>query len=133
MEMKFTQRLFIYLFLSLWISSISFAYDGLDLYDCVISDKDRFSSKGVKLTSIRNILAQDRANYHRFKKRDAYDSEDGTFVTTVKRQLWQTAKIIIDPKLKERIIWGGDVEIKIFILTEDLIEVREGLLDPNVG
>ena len=44
------------------LSPLSYAYDGLDLYGCVISDKDRYNSKGVRLTKVRDILAQDRAN-----------------------------------------------------------------------
>ena len=117
----------------LLLSSLSYAYDGLDLYGCVISDKDRYNSKGVRLTKVRDILAQDRANYHRFKRRDVHDHSDFMFHTAANRRLWQTVKITIDPTLRRKILYGGDVEITVFVLTEDWIDVTEGFLDPNVG
>ena len=98
-----------------------------------VSDKDRVTSKGVRLTKARDILAQDCANYHKFKRRDADDSSDSTFVKAADRKLWQSIKVDIDPALEKKIISGGNLEITVFILTEDWIDVREGLLDPNVG
>ncbi|WPL19588.1 hypothetical protein Thiowin_04725 [Thiorhodovibrio winogradskyi] len=109
------------------------AYDGLDLYDCVISDQDRFNSKGVRLTSVRNILAQDRANYHKFNRRDTLDSADQTFLTPGQRQLWQSARVDIDPALRAKILNGGAVAITVYVFSRDWIEVREGLIPPGVS
>lgn len=116
------------LFCCALIASSSVAYEGLDLYDCVISDQDRVNSSGTKLTSVRDILAQDRANYHKFHRRDALDSGDGHFTSPARRATWKTAQIRVSPILAQRIKNGGNVEIKVFVLTEDSIEVRSGLL-----
>lgn len=109
------------------------AYDGLDLYSARISAKDRVNSKGVALKTLSAILAQDRANYHRFGKRDPQDEKDFVFKTAEGRQLIPKAKIEIDPALKRRILGGGDVDISVFVFSKDSIEIQEGLLDPNVG
>ena len=116
-------------FFSLLISaSVAVGYDGVELYDCVISKKDRFNSSGTKLTSLRDILAQDRANYHKFQRRDAEDSGDNYFTSVARRANWQRAKLRISPILAQKIKSGGEVEISVFVLTEDLIEIEAGLL-----
>lgn len=115
-------------FILLFSASLVVGYDGVDLYDCVISKKDRFNSSGTKLTSVRDILAQDRANYHRFQRRDAEDSNDNYFTSVARRANWQKAKLRISPILAQKIKSGGKVEITVYVFTEDLIEIRAGLL-----
>ncbi|MDF1859473.1 MAG: hypothetical protein P1U87_04625 [Verrucomicrobiales bacterium] len=109
------------------------AYDGLDLYNCRISGKDRVNSRGNQLTTLRDILAQDRANYHRFGRRDRVDESDMVFVTIASRNLFQFARIRIDPALKRRILAGENVNLSVFVLRRDLIDVQEGLIDHSVG
>ena len=128
------RSLFLFVMLACVVLSLqAHAYDGLDLYDCVISDQDRFNSKGERLTTVRAILAQDRANYHRFKRRDALDSADQTFVSASQRQLWQSARVDVDPALEEKILRGDAVAISVFVFTRDWIQLREGLIPPNVS
>lgn len=115
-------------FILLFSASLVVGYDGVELYDCVISKKDRFNSSGTKLTSVRDILAQDRANYHRFQRRDAEDSDDNYFTSVARRANWQKAKLRISPILAQKIKSGGKVEITVYVFTEDLIEIRAGLL-----
>ena len=115
-------------FILLFSASLAVGYDGVELYDCVISKKDRFNSSGTKLTSVRDILAQDRANYHRFQRRDAEDSDDNYFTSVARRANWQKAKLRISPILAQKIKSGGKVEITVYVFTEDLIEIRAGLL-----
>lgn len=109
------------------------AYDGLDLYSCRISPQDRVNSRGGRLTTLRDILAQDRANYHKFGKRDRVDEPDGVFTTAASRQLFRVARIRISPALKRRILAGENINLSVFVLDRGLIDVQEGLLDPNVG
>lgn len=109
------------------------AYDGLDLYSCRISARDRVNSRGGKLFRLRDILAQDRANYHKFGRRDRVDEWDGFCQSAANRQIFQFARIRISPNLKRRILAGENVNLSVFILTRTLIDVQEGLLDPNVG
>ena len=115
-------------FILLFSASLVVGYDGVELYDCVISKKDRFNSSGTKLTSVRDILAQDRANYHRFQRRDAEDSDDNYFTSVARRANWQKAKLRISPILAQKIKSGGKVEITVYVFTEVLIEIRAGLL-----
>jgi hypothetical protein len=109
------------------------AYDGLDLYNCRISAKDRVNSNGRKLTTLRDILVQDRANYHRFGKRDRIDEGDIVFTTATSRGWIQFAQIRIPRSLKKRILAGEDVNISVFILRKNLIDIQEGLIDHSVG
>lgn len=109
------------------------AYDGLDLYNCRISAHDRVNSSGKKLTTLRDILAQDRANYHRFGRRDRVDESDFVFTTTASRNLFQFARIRIDPGLRKRILAGENVNISVFVLRKNLIDIQEGLIDHSVG
>ena len=109
------------------------AYDGIDLYSCRISAQDRVNSRGGRLTTLRDILSQDRANYHKFGKRDQADERDTSFTTAAARQRFQTARIRISKSLQSRILAGENINLSVFFLEKDLIEVQEGLLDPNVG
>lgn len=48
-------------------------------YVAVLSGRDHFNSNGDRLTSVAAIIRQDRANFHKFNKRDAGDTSDGYF------------------------------------------------------
>lgn len=61
------------------------AQELLESYVAFIAPEDRRNSKGVKLTHLSAVLAQDRANFHRFGIRQARDTADGVFTTTQKR------------------------------------------------
>lgn len=111
----------------------AYAYDGLDYYGCRISARDRVNSSGNKLTSIRDILSQDRANCHRFGKRDADDELDRYCQSAAGRKIFQTAKIRVSPALQRKIQGGGDVLISVFILDNNLIDIQPGLPNPNAG
>jgi hypothetical protein len=57
------------------------------LYEARLSAQDHTSSDGSKLTDVASILRQDRANYHKFKKRDAEDQSDAFFSSAKNREL----------------------------------------------
>jgi hypothetical protein len=48
-------------------------------YTTYLSPRDRYNSQGVALTTVGAILQQDRANYHRFGRRDDLDMYDPYF------------------------------------------------------
>lgn len=50
--------------------------DTIAAYVARLSAQDHISSTGLRLTSAAAIIQQDRANYHRFGKRDAEDEGD---------------------------------------------------------
>lgn len=58
----------------------------LDRYTAEIGEQDRFNSRGTPLSQPGQILAQDRANVHRFGIRQAGDTPDRTFTSTEARQ-----------------------------------------------
>jgi len=49
---------------------------------------DAFNSRGVPLDDICTIAQQDRANWHRFNRRDSGDSGDAFFSTPERRALF---------------------------------------------
>jgi len=57
------------------------------LYEARLSAQDHTSSDGSKLTDVASILRQDRANYHKFKKRDSDDQSDAFFSSAKNREL----------------------------------------------
>jgi hypothetical protein len=57
------------------------------LYEARLSAQDHTSSDGSKLADVASILRQDRANYHKFKKRDSDDQSDAFFSSAKNREL----------------------------------------------
>lgn len=131
-------KIFLIVFLFILVAGYAQAYDGITYYGTEISSKDRVSSKGVRLTTLRQILRQDRANYYKFNKRDSNDQSDGFFTSAKNRQIFDTAKITITPEnisksLKQKILGSGSVLITVFILDNNLIDIQEGLPPPNAS
>ena len=54
-------------------------WNQLAMYSAYISPADMHNSKGAALTSLGAALQQDRANFHRFGRRDARDEGDPLF------------------------------------------------------
>jgi len=50
-----------------------------ETYVAKLSSRDHFNSKGQRLTNAAAIIRQDRANYHKYGKRDAGDQGDKFF------------------------------------------------------
>ena len=48
-------------------------------YDARLGPQDRVNSRGVPLGNLCAIVQQDRANYHRFGRRDSFDTFDPIF------------------------------------------------------
>jgi hypothetical protein len=63
----------------LLVSPLSYAEEPLDSYTARLSSEDHFNSDGQRLKSAADIIRQDRANYHKFKIRDAEDQGDSFF------------------------------------------------------
>ena len=51
----------------------------LGSYVARISDEDHFASDGYRLESVAQMVRQDRANYHKFHRRDRDDERDRWF------------------------------------------------------
>ena len=52
----------------------------------MLSERDHFNSQGERLTSPAAIIRQDRANFHKFGKRDPGDESDGYFANAKNRE-----------------------------------------------
>lgn len=50
-------------------------------YCAFLSSKDLYTSSGARLTKFGDVLAQDRANFHRFGVRQQFDYDDPGFHT----------------------------------------------------
>ncbi|MEX1663357.1 hypothetical protein AB4874_17245 [Thioclava sp. 15-R06ZXC-3] len=104
--------------LSLSPSTAAIAQQVVDSYVAVIGPQDRFNSSGAALTQPGQILAQDRANFHRFGIRQDGDTADRTFLTTEKR-----ARIpallgsgSVDPAVARAILGGQDAPVLVEVL-----------------
>lgn len=51
----------------------------MDSYCANLSARDHFNSNGQRLTTAAAIIRQDRANYHKFRRRDPGDEGDSFF------------------------------------------------------
>src|SRR5688572_12316112 len=58
----------------------------LEDYLAVLSEQDHLNSKGGRLTEAAAIIRQDRANYHKFGRRDQGDENDEFFADAANRE-----------------------------------------------
>lgn len=94
------------------------AQEVLDRYIAVIGAQDRVNSAGTALTQPAQILAQDRANFHRFGIRQPGDTEDRTFRSTEERG--QLARLLdngaLDPAAADAILRGQNTPVLVEVL-----------------
>jgi len=65
--------------LALAVPSIGFADELMESYTAKLSYKDHHNSGGSRLTKVAGIIRQDRANFHKFHRRDSADTWDRFF------------------------------------------------------
>ncbi len=58
----------------------------VESYMAVLSERDHLNSRGERLTDAAAIIRQDRANYHKLRKRDPGDEGDGYFADANNRE-----------------------------------------------
>lgn len=58
-------------------------------YNAQLSERDHYNSNGERLRSVAAILRQDRANFHRFNRRDRGDQWDGFFADANNRAAFE--------------------------------------------
>ncbi len=63
----------------LGVGSAQAGDDMLGSYVARISERDHHASDGYALSSAAQMIRQDRANWHKFHRRDADDQSDGWF------------------------------------------------------
>ncbi|WP_299693278.1 hypothetical protein [uncultured Tateyamaria sp.] len=65
-------------------------------YFTMLTPQDTYNSRGAPLNDVCAIVQQDRANFHKFGKRDAADGPD-PFFTTAERRAMITGRCAYDP------------------------------------
>jgi len=80
----------------------------LDSYCATLSARDHFNSNGQRLTTAAAIIRQDRANYHKFRRRDPGDQGDSFFGLQANRARLEAliADGSSDPGVLRRIVNG---------------------------
>jgi hypothetical protein len=87
-----------------------------------IQRQDLYNSKGVRLSSVEQILRQDRANVHKFKIGSENDTHDRFFDSAANRALLENAELATYCKedlvaLKNQILQGqisGFLDVMVF-------------------
>jgi hypothetical protein len=99
----------------------SMAQQTVATYFAALGPQDYYNSSGTRLTGFAQVLQQDRANFHRFGNRDAYDEGDPVFADPQVRSMipalfaagdngWWAARPVTPPTW--RIV---DADILVFI------------------
>lgn len=113
-----------------------FCFDGEHFFSVQLVKEDRFDDKGKRLNNIRDILKQDRINFHERNIRQV-DDEDDTYYDKKKHsnkdlfERYSHAKIEISNTLKKKITSTDDVTICVIILTPKHIAIHKDKC-PNV-
>lgn len=81
--------------MGLWFAGPISAADEISYY-AYLSQKDRYNSNGERLTSVADILRQDRANYHKGKGDRADEDDGGIFATTGGRAKFESYSIVLE-------------------------------------
>lgn len=81
-------------------------------YKTTLGPADHVSSNGSQLTTVADMLRQDRANVHLRGKLDAGDQADGFFANKEARSLFEQARVQIDNELQRRILSGQAVTVE---------------------
>jgi hypothetical protein len=82
------KTVFLLVFLTL-ATTVSAKEKPLEVYQARIGTQDHFNSKGNRLKSAAGIIRQDRANYHKFNKKDPDDQSDIFFAKRKNRKLFE--------------------------------------------
>ena len=65
-------------------------------YTAYLSKKDRYNSNGERLTSVADILRQDRANFHKGRRDPADGDDGGIFATAAGRAQFSSYSIVLE-------------------------------------
>ncbi len=80
----------------------------LATYGAELGPEDYFNSSGTRLTSINAIIAQDRANFHRFGIRHEFDRTDPIFGDKAARARISQVPVTICCDLEQHVTKGLD-------------------------
>lgn len=87
----------------------------LATYGTELGPEDYFNSSGVRLNSMAAIIAQDRANFHRFGIRHGSDRSDTIFDSRAARAQISKVPVTICCGLEEHVTKGYDRDYSPFV------------------
>ena len=93
------------------------ADESVEVYLTVISENDRHDSKGNRLKKFEQVIRQDRANFHKYGKKDDGDEGDNSFGTATGRaNLEGYLKIgTTNADVRKRILNGKELYVAVSI------------------
>jgi hypothetical protein len=103
-------RLVLSLLIALMFASAPAGAQGLlGSYSAWIGQQDLYNSRGQRLTETWQIIRQDRANFHRFNRRDPGDGNDPWFANANARASLEQAmmNVYLTPNQRAMILQGG--------------------------
>jgi len=120
--------------LALWSQGVSADYLK-GSYEARLSYRDHFNSHGSRLETVAGIIRQDRANYHRYRRRDAEDTWDRFFDSKENRATMERmlARGYITGSARRAILYGTPlIRVKIYDAgSYDYVKVQ--ILDDGRG
>ena len=89
-------------------------------YVARLGPPDMVNSQRQNLTELRDVLRQDRANYHSSTAVDAGDTDDGWFQDKVARECFESRKIVIGGREQDAFgrlvhvyVWPTKIEVRL--------------------
>ncbi|ADV46210.1 hypothetical protein [Nitratifractor salsuginis] len=95
-----------------------------EVYYARLSGWDHYNSRGVRLDSVAAILRQDRANFHKYYRRDPEDTGDSYFANKYNRSILEriVRRSYIPPQVRNAILYGTPY-VKVTLYTDGHIRV----------
>jgi hypothetical protein len=90
------------------------------VYFTVLSDNDYYNSKGERLTSVADILRQDRANYHKGQGGPRDEDDGGIFATKEGRGKFETYAIVLENLSASDVIKGRQITIVVRVIGQKI-------------
>jgi hypothetical protein len=90
------------------------------VYFTVLSDNDHYNSKGERLTSVADILRQDRANYHKGQGGPRDEDDGGIFATKEGRSKFETYAIVLENLSASDVIKGRQSTIVVRVIGQKI-------------
>ena len=86
------------------------------VYAAFISDTDRHNSKGEALTTVEDILRQDRANYHNGKGDRKDEDDGGMFSTKAGRAKFENCVVVFENLKASDVISGRQSSLVVRVI-----------------
>jgi hypothetical protein len=90
------------------------------VYFTVLDKNDYYNSNGERLTSVADILRQDRANYHNGKGGPRDEDDGGIFATKEGRSKFDTYAIVLENLSASDLIKGRQTTIVVRVLGQKI-------------